>query len=881
MRRPLLWVTLCYVGGLAAGEIAFYLPLTTLIVFGTTAVIVMRLISRLGGGLSRREFFGSAAALFIGLAWTYLTLAALEHPPAESWRDRGPIELTGRVGGLPEVERNRTVVLLDVESVARPDEAVPSNVLAHVPAPVQVQGRVRLTIRDSSGEKVAVHSGDRLRVTAELRRPYGLHNVGLFDAGRYAQRRGIVAAASVRADQLNRLGESNGLFDRYLFRPIEEWRARIERAMAASLSPPSAALLSALILGDTHRLTPEVREAFAAAGVAHLLSVSGSHLALLAGVIFLLVRGVCRLLPERWLLRMTLWFSPTQLATLATVPAVIWYTLLAGGRTATIRSLLMLLLYCGAVLLSRPHDLLTALAVAALAVLVADPLALGSISFQLSYGAVLGMGLVLLWWSERVADERRVEAVVTGSGAEAVPWWRPWLQRGQLYLLLTIAATAATAPLVLYHFRQFSWVGLVSNLVLPLLGVVVIPLGLLSAGLTLLFSLSTFPLASLNDWVVTTFTAVISWFARWPDAIVHLPAPSPLTVLALYSGMAALVWGRRIRVVRWLGAATCALWAVAALAGLLRPDGELRVSFLDVGQGDAAVITFPDGRSMVIDGGPQYGTYDTGRAVVAPYLWDHLGIMGGLWGGRIDYLVASHPQSDHIGGQIALLRLFPVDQVWHNGVHRGGMVAGLWRQAAAEGSDQMTVIRAVETPIRIGEVQIDLLHPSEDFVPFVPDGVEPSGHGLNDSAIVMRVGLGGHRFLFTGDIERPAEAELVRTEADRLASTILKVPHHGSRTSSTPAFLDAVHPSEAVISVGAYNPYHHPSSPVLETYEDRGVDVLRTDQSGEVVYLTDGTTLRRFTARELEWRPVLHLHTALDEEWTNYRRLWLRWWWRI
>jgi len=873
MRRPLLWVTLCYVGGLAAGEIAFYLPLTILLVFGTTAVIVVRLVSRRGGLLSRRAFFISAVAVFIGLASTYLTLAALEHPPAASWRDRGPVELTGRVGGLPEVERDRTVVLLDLESVVQPDDTDPS----HVQAPVQVQGRVRLTIRDSAGEKVAVHSGDRLRVTAELRRPYGLHNVGLFDAGRYAQRQGIVAAASVRADQLTRLGESDGLFDRYLFRPIEEWRVRIDRAMTASLSPPSAALLSALILGETHRLTPEVRDAFAAAGVAHLLSVSGSHLALLAGVIFLLVRGGCRLLPDRWLLRMTLWLSPTQLATLATVPAVIWYTLLAGGRTATIRSLLMLLLYCGAVLLSRPHDLLTALAVAALAVLVAEPLALGSISFQLSYSAVLGMGLVLMWWSERVADERRLEAVLSGSGAETLPWWQPWLQRGQLYLLLTIGATAATAPLVLYHFRQFSWVGLVSNLVLPLLGVVVIPLGLLSAWLTLLLSTSTFPLASLNEWVVTVFTAVIGWFAHWPGAIVHLPAPSVLTVAALYAGMAVLVWGRRIRVVRWLGAAMCALWAVVALAGLLRPDGQLRVSFLDVGQGDAAVITFPADRSMVIDGGPQYGTYDTGRAVVAPYLWDH----GGIMGGRIDYLVASHPQSDHIGGQIALLRLFPVNDVWHNGVHRGGMVAGSWRQAAAEGSKQMTVIRAAETPIRIGRAQIDLLHPSEAFVPLVPDGVEPSGHGLNDSAIVMRVGLGDHRFLFTGDIERPAEAELVRAEADRLPSTVLKVPHHGSRTSSTPEFLDAVHPSEAVISVGAYNPYHHPAPLVVEAYEARGIDLLRTDQSGEVVYLTDGTTLRRFTARELAWRPVLHVRTAPADEWENYRRLWLRWWWRV
>jgi competence protein ComEC len=884
MRRSLLWVTLCFLGGLAAGELALYLPVTTILLLVMVSVAAVRLARRRDGPASPSALIVGATALVIGVITAHHMLAALEHPAVDVWRDRGPlpagqagIELTGRVHGLPEMERDRTVVLLDLESVTSPEAAAGAS-------SVTIAGRVRLNVRHTKeGEPAihapAVHSGDRLRVTAELRRPYGLHNVGLFDAGRYAQRQGIDAAASVRADQLIRLGAGDGPLERALFRPIETWRAQIDKAMATSLSPPSAALLSSLILGETHRLTPDVRDAFTAAGVAHLLSISGSHLALLAGVIFLLVRGACRLLPARWLLRLTMRLSPTQLATLATVPAVVWYTLLAGGQVATIRSLLMLLLYCGAVLLSRPHDLLTALAIAALAVLVADPLALGAISFQLSYGAVLGMGLALAWWGERPADEPD-EPAGAGSNAGGRPWWTPWLRRGQLYLLLTVAATAATAPLVLYHFRQFNWVGLVSNLVLPLIGVVVIPLGLLSAWLTLLFSSSMLPLASVNEWAVTVLTAVVGWFARWPGAVVHLAAPSPLTVAALYAGLAALVWGRRIR---WLGgpgglaAAVCALWAVIALAGLLRPDGQLRVSFLDVGQGDGAVINFPTGQAMVIDGGPQYGGYDTGRAVVAPYLWDH-GIR------RIDYLVASHPQADHIGGQIALLRLFSVGELWHNGAQKEGAVAGAWRAAATAHAEQVTTIRAADQPAWIGPVRIDLLHPSEPFVapePFAVNAAQLSGHGLNDSAIVMRVGLGEHRFLFTGDIERRAETELLRVEADRLPATVLKVPHHGSRTSSTPEFLEAVHPREAVISVGAYNPYHHPVPSVVEAYEARGIDLLRTDQAGQVVYLTDGTTLRRFTARELTWQPALHFRTALADEWANYRRLWLRWWWRL
>ena len=893
MRRPLFWVTLCYLGGLAAGELALYLPLTTAVLLGVLAVA--------GAGFAVRRrlpppwsaLLVGASALLLGLGLAYDRLIAVEQPSVELWRDRGPVELTGRVWGLPEVEQDRTVVLLDLESVAPAERSIDPSIQSQAQS---IHGRVRLNIRRttvagdgaSPEEEPAVHAGDRLRVTAELRRPYGLHNVGLFDAGRYAQRQGIEAAASVRADRVIRLGVGDGWLDRYLFRPIEAWREHLDRAMEASLSPSSAALLSALILGETGRLTPDVRDAFTAAGVAHLLSVSGSHLALLAGALFLLVRGVCRLLPGRWLLWLTLWLSPTQLATLATVPAVVWYALLAGGQVATIRSLLMLLLYCGAVLLLRPHDLLTALAVAALTVLLWDPLALGNISFQLSYGAVLGMGLALSWWGERMAKEQRLEP--TGVDPEdfetgqAGPvrrvaarirrlwklWGKPWAQRGRLYLLLTVAATSATAPLVLYHFRQFNWVGMVSNLVLPVTGVVVIPLGLLSAWLSLVFSSSTLPFASLNEWAVTAMTAMVAWFARWPGAVVHLPAPSILTLCVLYAGM-ALFWWRHVRWLWWMAAGCGGLWMLMACIGLWRPDGQLRVDFLDVGQGDGAVVNFPTGQTMVIDGGPSYGAYDTGRAVVAPYLWDH-GIR------RIDYMVASHPQADHIGGQIALMRLFPVGELWHNGIHRGGRVADGWWEAAEAGAEQAETIRVSETPVRIGRVQIDLLHPSDLFA---PDDGDPSGHGLNDSAIVMRVGLGDHRFLFTGDIERPAETELVRVGADRLEATVLKVPHHGSRTSSTPEFLNAVQPREAIVSVGAYNSYHHPAPTVVEAYRARGVDVLRTDQTGQVLYLTDGTSLQRFTARELVWQPVLHLRTAPADEWANYRRLFLRWWWRV
>jgi competence protein ComEC len=254
------------------------------------------------------------------------------------------------------------------------------------------------------------------------------------------------------------------------------------------------------------------------------------------------------------------------------------------------------------------------------------------------------------------------------------------------------------------------------------------------------------------------------------------------------------------------------------------------VTFLDVGQGDAALIEMPDGKTMLIDGGGSYGHFDLGRLAVAPYLWN-------TGHRRIDYLVASHPQLDHMGGLSYLADKFPVGEVWTNGVEKDADFYARFQKIIEEKAIPEKRITSGHPPLNLGGARIVALHPG-------PSDLFPSD---NDQSLVIRIDYGREAILWTGDIEGPAEKALLQ-RGSRLQATVLKVPHHGSRTSIDPDFLARVAPAVAVISVGGNNPYRHPSRETLAAYEALGVQIQRTDRDGAVLYETDGMrrTLRTY-----------------------------------
>ncbi len=637
---------------------------------------------------------------------------------------------------------DRTRLLIDVERV---DDRPRS-------------GRLQATIY---GEPPALTQGQRVAAALTLREAAGFRNPGVFDYATYLAREGIHVLATGRADRVVPLDE-----------PDPPWPVRVRRRaleiMRDALPPTSAALLGGLLLGDRAALPGDIDDAFRRAGVYHVLAVSGFNVALLAASVFALMTTVRA--GRRW-------SATTAMAAIVTFAAVV------GPEPSVLRATIMGVLILGAMLLEREASVLNSLALAALLVLAVRPGDLRDPGLQLSFVATAGIVLAPL-------PRNRLLAAVG----------------------VSLAAQLAVLPIALAHFNQISTIGVIANLaVVPLAGIATI-LGL--AGVALAAALNAAGSLLLNAvWpVLLALRAAVQLAASVPGAVVHLPAPHWTGVVAYASalGLGLAAWrlrGGATGRVRALAAGAVVLLLGAALVEawpLIRPpDGHLRITVLDVGQGDAIVLEAPDGRAALLDAGPG-GPYrlDTGERVVAPFLWNrgHLSLAGAR---------ATHADLDHAGGLAAIHRRFRVTEP--------DTTEGLVSWAGRAGVD------------------IAVLGPT---VPAWPDDVLTR----NDAALALRVELGLASFLLASDMTARTEEDLLRRRVP-LAATVLKVAHHGARGSSTAPFLSAVRPTVAVISAGARNAYGHPSREALARLLAAGATIYRTDRDGAVVLDTDGRSL--------------------------------------
>jgi competence protein ComEC len=648
--------------------------------------------------------------------------------------------------------------------------------------------------------------GDRVRFRVQLGEPLGLANPELPDARLQARAQGIDLVASLaRAEPLVIVVRAGWYLPR-------RWAARLHAVLAAAiderLPPLRAAFVRSLVLGERGAVSDEVEAGFRAAGATHVLSVSGLHLTAIAGLVFLLVRRAVLRFPA-----LALRCPADALAAGVALPAVLLYALLTGEAVATARAAIMGGAGFAAVFARRPASAASAIAFAALLIIVQSPLLVLDVSFQLSFSSVAALAL-----AGRRAKER---AALAGKLLRA---WR-WVVGA---LATTAAASGVTMPLVAHHFGELGPAAPLGNLLLvPLAELGVVPLGLLGAALGTVHPwLGALPLA-VAGWL----TAVVLWlaegFRRFAPTF-GVPSPSPLETGALMVGaFCAVVSLRGPRLRRLAGAA--ALLAVLSFGGrqaARRLSRDLRITFLDVGQGDAALIEGPGGFTALIDGGGNVdGTFDPGERVIVPLL-RRRGI------GRLDLVALSHPHPDHMNGLFRVLETVDVGALWTSG-DRGDNPAYDRLLALAR-------TRAVALPRPAAWAGQGLVIQAHG--PWLDDRIAaPPGLSVNDASLVLRVGYAGRWLLFDGDLEEQGEAELVAgTRLGRtIASDVLKVPHHGSRTSSTAELLGAVNPSLAVISLGRRNRFGFPRPEVLRRYRDRGIEVRRTDVDGAVTVVID------------------------------------------
>lgn len=561
-----------------------------------------------------------------------------------------------------------------------------------------------------------------------------------------------------------------------------------------------APLARALLVADTRDLGLDLKDRFADSGLIHALSISGLHVAIVAQALTLLF-GLARA-------------SPT-VAALAGLAATAGYVLLLGAPPPAVRAAVMLAVPALAQALQRPVSSWAAVAWGSALPLLDDPLAALDIGYQLSVGGMAGL-IAAGAWARRVVGERW-------------PGWRGTVARE---LLTGVAVAVLTAPLSAWHVGRLSLVAPVTNLVAsPLLSLLQPALFVTLACAPVSWLAA--PAAAATGPLLAAFDAIARYGAAVPGSAVSV-SPGPLVAVATSLAVVGLGAACLAPALAWRGGAlAAAALAVMVWQPVVAPAAMTELHVFDVGQGDALGIRTRRGRWVLIDAGPAGRQSDAGRSVVVPALR--------RLGGRVEALVITHPDLDHVGGAASLIArvrpryvlepAFPgTSDAYRAALHAAEAAGAAWRPARAGDS------------LVVDEVVLTVLAPDSALV--------ADAHGPNDASVVLRARIGDVRWLLTGDAEAAEEAWLADRWDRAVQADVYKVGHHGSRTSSTAPLMDRLHPAIALISVGRGNRYGHPDAGVVSTLARCGVVVLRTDRLGSLIVRTDGHRLEAEAAGE-------------------------------
>lgn len=772
MGLPLL--LLSYALGLGCAPFLNLSPAFVSVPFLTAVLWVVARPVR-GSGILLASFF-----FVLGISLYHLRTT----PPTDSSHIRAfisdrQVAVEGTVQSISKRPNGRSVVDLKTHRVISEGIAAP------------VRGKLRLYIKEGMPPAAP---GDIIRFLTRLRAPRAFATPGEFDFPRHLASEDIfVTAFLAQADGMVKTGSQRPA---ELATVMERQRASVAGLIDRSLEPALAPLVRALVIGDKGEITPAQRELMGRAGISHLFAISGLHLGLIAT--FLYIGG---LFFYRRCESLLLFGPPRRCLPPLLLPLLGAYLLFTGNGLPTLRAFVMTL--AGALLFlgARRTPPLKLLAATAFLVLIMDPLALFSPSFQLSFAGVLGLLVLLPRWQPTIAVLPR------------------GLKKAGTLAAATLAATITTAPLVLLHFHLLAPAGLVANMAaVPAVGLLAVPLGLIGTILSQFWADG----ASLAFLGCGRVIQGVLLLAEW---IVNLPLLggwrvycSPLQIMAalLLVGTVLLPRGME-RSVQLRGAlltlaVLCLLWQPA-------PSG-LTVTALSVGQGDATLLSMKNGRHYLVDGGGLYSdTFDVGERLVAPAL-GRLGVRA------LDAVILTHDDLDHRQGLRHVLEHFPVRAFW----------------SSASPKEIHPSLKRVIDEKRIPTIRLpkgwSVLDGSQEtpFSIFNP-GLREKSH--NDSSLVLYAGHGEDGVLLTGDMEHAGVIHLLET-GPPLPVTLLKLPHHGSRHSSPELLLDRFAPADAFVSAGADNRFDLPHQTVLKELRRRRIQIHRTDLHGSLQFSTRG-----------------------------------------
>ncbi len=687
-----------------------------------------------------------------------------------------------------------------------------SNGVVH---PLDANIVVTLTASRRDTAQPPVDYGMEVHVRGVLDRPGDERNPGEFNLRKYYEATGVELLLRARGYGNVSVADSIGgsWAMRVIVVPSRRYLlAHIDRTVGGE----AGEFLKGLLIGERSGMSASTRQAFVNSGVAHVLAVSGSNVAVVAGVLLLLLE-VLRL--------------PRFLRFGLTLSGLLFYMALTGSQPPVVRATIMAAVLLVGEMVQERRNPLNAVGVAALIILGVDARQLFDVGFQLSFGAVLS---ILVLYPQLDNEIRKLK----GEGFRTRTLI--WILR---VCAVSVVATLGTLPLTALYFGRVSVIGVLANIVvIPATGLSVV-LGVVSALSGLLSTWLADVYAGLNAFFLQGTLLVTTAAGNSPFAYIDTLRFTPLDSVPYYTALAMVFHrankprARRLFILSLL-ALNLSLFAPERVS-FRSSRGVVRVSFIDVGEGDATLIEFPSGQTMLVDAGPKTTGFDAGERTVVPFL-RRRGIAS------LDLFLATHAHSDHLGGAAAVIRDLGVHRVAAPGDREDSDIYRDFEHAVAAGGCIRDPAVAGTVLAGIAGCRVYILAP-QSLPGTARADTERAGAG--NESVVVKVQCGSVSFLLTGDAERREEEALGARYGDFLASTALKVGHHGSSTSSCREFLGMVHPSVVVISVGEGNRFRHPSPVVLDRLEELHIPYARTDEEGAIIFESDGVALRR-----LPWR---------------------------
>ncbi|MDO8813476.1 MAG: DNA internalization-related competence protein ComEC/Rec2 [Gallionella sp.] len=716
---------------------------------------------------------------FYHAAWQAEQRLAVSIP--DEWQGRD-IEVTGVVAELPRSHEHGLRFSFDIEKILTPQASVPQHVYLS-------------TYYDKQAVPLRLRAGERWQLTLRLKQPHGGSNPHGFDFEMWALENNVRAVGYVH-NKSNNL-RIDALADGFFYR-IESWRETVRDKFSATLGgAPYSGVLSALAVGDQGSIPSTQWQVFTRTGVNHLMSISGLHITMLASFGFALTYWLWR--RSTWL---TLRLPARKAAALVALLVALGYALLSGFAVPAQRTVYMVGAVAAALWLNRNFSLGQILSIALLGVLIPDSWAVMSPGFWLSFGAV---AIILYVTAHRIDGNHRLRQ---GNGEIAgLPPSRRWKVLDE-YITVQWAMTIGLVPMLLALFQQVSLVSPIANaFAIPLVSLAVVPLALLGAVLPL--DVPLWLAHIVMDWAMV----LLEWLGALPQAVWAQHAPPAWSIMI---GMLGVLWLLLPRgfPARWLGF----LLLLPMFLNTPEPpaQGALRLIVFDVGQG-LAVAAQTRQHALLYDTGPDFsGDADSGNRILIPAL-RAMGIA------RLDGLILSHDDSDHTGGTASIMQAMPVGWV------SSSLPPDRLKTFRTDPSAALEARRC-----RDGEswnwegVQFEMLHPAYG-------GDSTKKPHDNDQSCVLRIGIGKHSVLLAGDIEKNSEVRLLKQHADKLSASLLVVPHHGSKNSSSYEFVAATLPDYAVFTAGYRNRFGHPKEEVLQRYADSGAELLRSDEDGAIL----------------------------------------------